>query len=271
MSFYEQLLMEAAGPLVVVAQGHEFHVEVPCADDVCQLDETIRPHDVLDLLTGDAYDGLLDVLEDQPASETIAVADQVREHFALLHLPPEGITAVVEEIDLYGEAIEYDLVGLGLDLHDWVRHHAVMPWAKLLRLTARLPPGSHYSAARAVDEDLARRIAELEANGTIPKPSKRPSLIGWTAEREQLTGIADALRYISHGIYAASPKFKGTGGAAPKPSLRPRTAFDVVHAEQRLVEHDDIMSALLGSRYTPMAGERAPSPEAVRGAVLLDP
>lgn len=250
---------------------HRVVVEVPASDDVCGLDDDDSPQAVLDLLTGDAYDDLLDLLDEMPAAAMTELADEVARHFAVLHRPPAGITAVVDDLNRYGPGLEFDLAERGLDLHDWVRDPARHPWAKLLRLADRLPPGSHYAAARALDVDLATEIALARREKRLPPPSKAPALEGWTAEVSLLQQVVDVLRGVEHAVWGASPKFKGKGGTPPKPGLRPRTAADTVRTAEQLAQHDTLASQLLGDRYRPPSGPRLPSVEAVRGAVLLDP
>ncbi|MBM4517037.1 hypothetical protein GS432_14365 [Rhodococcus hoagii] len=64
----------------------------------------------------------------------------------------------------------------------------------------------------------------MEAAGKLPPPSKRPSLLGWTPEIGLLTAVVDGVRRIEHGVWGASPKFKGKGGKPPQALPRPQTA-----------------------------------------------
>lgn len=254
-SYFETLLDEAAGPFVfhLDEDGPELVVEVPDAADVADLDSTGSVHDQLDLLVGEH---LADVIAEhyarRPISELADLVDDIREHFAILIPPDAGWAYLVHEIDRYGEAIEKDLFTMPGDerLYDWVRDHLSNPWNRLLRLLPALPEGGWYYAAIADDDERAMQRLEMEQRGELPKPSKRPSLVGWTHDRELLTEAVESLGQILHGVWGASPKFKGKGGKPPARRLRPQTARDRADEYQALVEHDDISSQLLGSRYT---------------------
>lgn len=252
-SFFETLLGEAVGPFfVTLDDGTELVVDVPRVDDVADLDTTVSIHDQLDLLVSDedTADAIARAYARRPIGELAELVDDIREHFGILIAPMCGWTYLVNEIDKYGDAIEKDLLGKPEDLYDWVRDHHAMPWNKLLRLLPALPVGGWYYAAIAGDDDRAREILALEAQGKLPKPSSRPTLVGWTIEIEKLTEIVEATRGILHGVWGASPKFTGKGGAPPRPLPRPLTARERVEEQQALLEHDDIASQLLGKRYT---------------------
>lgn len=250
-SFFELLLEEAVGPLFVTLAGVEHIIDVPASIDVADLDQVTSLSDQLDCLIPDEdqVDAILAAFDDQPHSALAEFVADTRAHFGILTPPRYGWAALVSEIDRYGEAIERDLLNLQLDLYDWVRKHEHLPWAKLFRILQRPADGSYYTAARASDLELAEQIARLEAEGLIEPPTSTPGLEGYTAERESLTRIADALDRIEHGIWAASPKFKGKGGRAPKPTPRPRTARDRLATIQTYRDHDEIASQVLGTRY----------------------
>lgn len=251
-SFFETLLSEAVGPFFLdLDDGHTIVVEVPDADDVADLDVTLSVPDQLDLLVGeDTADEILDLYATRPHSELVDLVDDIRAHFALLHPPECGWAGLVDEINRYGRAIEKDFWGRPDDLYDWVRDHDNLPWDKLLRLLPALPVGGWYHAAIADDDERARQVLEMEARGELPAPSKRPSLVGWTQEREQLTEAVELLQQVVHAIWGASPKFKGKGGRPPQRHPRPQTARDRAEEHMALIEHDDIAAQLLGDRYT---------------------
>ncbi|MGU3587174.1 hypothetical protein ACLBYD_28995 [Rhodococcus sp. C26F] len=257
-SFFRVLLGEAVGPFVLSLDeddedGPELVIEAPDSTDVADLDTTVSVHDQLDLLVGDELaDVILDHYARRPFSELADLVDDIREHFGILVPPDTGWAYLVDEIDRYGDAIEKDLFAMPGDerLYDWVRDHLNNPWNRLLRLLPALPEGGWYHAAIANDDERAQKILEMEQRGELPPPSKRPSLVGWTSEKALLTSILDSSRQTAHGVWAASPKFKGKGGKPPRPLPRPQTARDRVEEFQALVEHDDIASQLLGSRYT---------------------
>ncbi|APE11008.1 hypothetical protein BO226_18880 [Rhodococcus sp. 2G] len=257
-SFFRVLLSEAVGPFVVSLDeddedGPELIIEAPDSQDVADLDTTVSVHDQLDLLVGeDLADVITEHYARRPFSELADLVDDIREHFGILVPPDTGWPYLVDEIDRYGAAIEKDLFAMPGDerLYDWVRDHLNNPWNRLIRLLPALPEGGWYYAALGNDDERAQKILEMEQRGELPPPSKRPSLVGWTHERAQLTNMVDSLRRIEHATWGASPKFKGKGGKPPQPSPRPQTARDRVEEFQALVEHDDIASQLLGSRYT---------------------
>ncbi|QDQ93702.1 hypothetical protein FND50_25065 [Rhodococcus sp. WB9] len=253
-SYFETLLGEAAGPFVVHLDddGPELVIGVPAAADVADLDTTASVHDLLDLLVGEE---LADVIADhfarRPISELADLVDDIREHFGILIPPDTGWAYLVSEIDRYGDAIEKDFFAMPGDerLYDWVRDHLDNPWNRLLRLLSALPEGGWYYAAIADDDERAMQRLEMEQRGELPKPSKRPSLVGWTHDRELLTEAVESLAQILHGVWGASPKFKGKGGKPPGRRPRPQTARDRAEEYQALVEHDDISSQVLGGRY----------------------
>lgn len=253
-SFFETLLDEAVGPFfVTLDDGTDIVVEVPSADDVADLDTTTSVHDQLDILAGpDVADVIADAYARRPIGDLAELVDDIRTHFALLVPPDEGWAHLVDEIDRYGVAIDRDLLGMPgtVRLYDWVRDHLNLPWNYLMRNLPALPVGGWYYSAIADDDERADQIAEMEARGELPPRSNRPSLIGWTAERELLTEISELLEHVVHGVWGASPKFKGKGGKPPQRRPRPLTARDRAEERQAMREHDDISAQLLGARYT---------------------
>lgn len=253
-SYFETLLDEAAGPFVVhLDGGPDLVIEAPAGDDVADLDITASVHDQLDLLVGeDLADVIADHYARRPISELADLVADIREHFGILRPPDCGWAVLVDDINRYGAAIEKDMFASGSNerLYDWVRDHLDNPWNRLFRLLPALPEGGWYYAAIADDDERAHQRLEMEQRGELPAPSKRPSLVGWTHERELLTEAAELMAQILHGVYAASPKFKGKGGKPPKRRPRPQTARDRAEEYAALVEHDDISAQLLGSRYT---------------------
>lgn len=249
-SFFEQLLGEAAGPYLLDLDGDEIVVAVPSADGVCELDTAVTPTEQLDALVGeDLADDILDVYDDRPASELVELIDDIRAHFGILVPPLGGFLRLVETLDLYGEDVERDLIDKHLNLYDWVRDHGNTPWDKLFRFLDRAPEGGWYAAALASDIELAERVAKLEQEQGKPAGAKRPSLVGWTRDRDTDTAILETLRRIEAAIFQASPKVKGRGPKAPKSLPRPLTARERYEKYRLYVEHDDIASKVLGSRY----------------------
>ncbi len=240
-SLFEQFMDEATGtaPLQVRTDEDvvEWTVPVPPADGVCDLDDVGHPLDVLDALLGeDLADDVVDVLEPLPWGRTLDAVTQLRRHFALPVLPPGTWTHLVEQIDLYGEAVEADLADRGWDLLDWFRGRH--PWPQLLRLLPRLPEGSRYKAAVLDDEDLARERLTHDTDDTGGR-RRRPPLIGETQDRTLLRGVLSTLLRVEHAIYASRAP-KGKAGRPPRPLLGPETAEDRIRDAVADAEVEDI-------------------------------
>lgn len=231
-SLFEQMMAEAVEPLSLALGGQVWEIRVPDSDAVCALDELTRPADILGHLLGDDLaDDVLDVLDTRPWSLTLSVTAEIRRHFALAPLPRGMWTDIVEQIDLYGEAIESDLADRGWDLLDWFRGRR--PWTQLARLLARMPEGSRYQAAVLDDEDLA--LARIQAEDDDPPPrSGRPPLVGETQDRMLLRAIASQLLRIEHAVYASQVGKKA--GRPPRALPGPQTAEERVR--ERLADQD---------------------------------
>ncbi|NKT69499.1 hypothetical protein GS860_16205 [Rhodococcus hoagii] len=253
-SFFDTLVNEAVGPFFVsLDEDVEVVIEAPSGEDVAELDTTVSVHDQLDLLVDeDTADVILDFYARRPISDLADLVDDIRDHFGILVPPDQGWAALVHELNRYGEAIEKDLFTISApnDLYDWIRDHANLPWNKLFRILPTLPHGGWYETAILDDDERADQILAMEADGKLPAPSKRPSLLGWTPEIGLMSAMVDGVRRIEHGVWGASPKFKGKGGKPPQNLPRPQTARERAEERQTLREHDDIASQLLGKRYT---------------------
>lgn len=208
----------------------------PKADGVCELDEGLRhPVDVIEaLLDEPAADEILDALDPLPWPRTAEVARELREHFGLVDLPQGAWTALVERIDLYGEAIESDLSDRGHDLLDWFRGRR--PWPQLLRLVDRLADGSRYRAALLADEDLARE--RIESGAEPPDGKHAPPLIGETQDRMLLRAAVSVLLRLEHATYAVHAGKKA--GRPPQPLRGPETAEDRLRDQMADAEIEDI-------------------------------
>jgi hypothetical protein len=250
-SFFETLLNEAVGPYFFDLDGAEVVIPVPSADAVCDLDIAVSVHEQFAALVDDEdlVDEVLEVFEDRAVGEFVDLVGDIRSHFGVLVPPDGGFLRVVETLDLYGEEIERDLIGLGLNLYDWVRDHEDTPWSKLFRILERPPEGGWFTAALASDIELAERIAKHRKESGEKPPPARPSLVGWTRDRDTSTSILETLRRIEAGIFQASPKVKGRGPKTPRNLPRPLTAQERFEKYRLYVEHDDIASKVLGSRY----------------------
>lgn len=255
--FLYTLLDETAGPYQV--PGLPYMIDVPTPEVVAGLDFTDDPVGILATLmqhsSDDVLESLLDELDEQPYSRTVAIADGALEHFGLETPPPYGYRWLATELDRYGEGIEYDFQQLGVNLYDFVLDSGRWPWSKFARLLRQLPIGGGYNTARITNVALAQELADEEdrlaaAGETLPSDN-RPPARGWTPELEELTQIKDALMRVEHGMYATSPKHKKITAPPPKPSKRPKLAKERAANLRLLREHDDIAGKVLGKRYTP--------------------
>lgn len=272
-SLFHLLMVETLPTLEIGLGDRVVVVDHPSADAVCELDTlahgvTVRGlWDWLDDVAPDVLDALLGDSEDIDAAPALAgllaSVRAVRSHFALVDLPPGMWTAVVEQVDLYGEAIETDLSDRGQDLLDWMRGRR--PWPQLLRLIQRLPPESHYKASLLDDEDLAHEQIAAEDAGTAAPPRQRPPLVGESYERTLLRSIASSLPRIEHAVYAVNAP-KGKGGKPPNALPGPEAATERVRDRMANADVDDLIA-----QVTPEHARTAPSGFRERASGLLAP
>lgn len=258
-----------------VPYRYQDKIEIPAPDDAATaaLDECETALDELETLAGQALaDTLLDAIDDAgdlPAT----VADELLTHYHLVHTPDTGWHDMVERINLYGAAIEYDLWDRGYDLLDYFRGTHPGGWNHLLRMLARLPTGSHFRAAVADDDELATRMAEIHGPLHKRKGGGRPPLTEFDRHAAYLHKISNQLTYLAWAVFAAQAGKKR--GQPPKGDKGPETADERVDFRGFLAEHEEVVAQVLkdkgGSRNksTAAAPEREAPAEAVRGAVLL--
>jgi hypothetical protein len=253
-SFFTEYLDEVVGPFVVVVGSYEYTLDAPAPTIGDLLDVDGSVFDMIDELCTetDVADDLLEHFESRPVSEAQAFVEAALDHWGLVDPPRDGFARVCTELDKFGDAIEYDLELIGVDLRDYVLGRRT--WAQLMRYLAKMPVGGHYSAALAGDLELAiaraERAAADKAAG-IKAPDKAPSLVGWTPELAKLYDLVDSQRATTHAVWGASTKFKGKGGKAPRPARRPNTADARVATMLLKKEHDEVAGAMLGKRYSP--------------------
>ena len=248
-SLFEELMLDAVGPLTVRLDGREWIVDVPSSGEVAALDDCLEPDEVLDELLGDELaDEVLDVLDDLPSSITLDLADRVLEHFHLTGPPPGGWAELVRRVERYGAAIEADLPHEwpGIELRAWFRGER--PWPELYRRLDTLPAGSRWMAAVLSDEELAREQLEAEADLDDDEAAERdadpgPPLVGETYDRQLLRAAVSILQRIEHATYAVNAP-KGRAGRPPRPLERPRTARQQVQNEAGLDEVYAIFAAV---------------------------
>lgn len=104
-------------------------------------------------------------------------------------------------------------------------------WRTVWRIKDRLPRGSHYKAALAMDEELAERLLaredELERD-----PDREPEITpeGYSIDTYLLLSVIDAMQGVQAAVIAAA----GVDPPAVHPMPRPATALDVVRERRRL-------------------------------------
>lgn len=290
-SFFADQLAEACEPWRLPEVDVEFEdragpytlrlavvLEVPDDQQVAELDQCGGALDELEVLAGDddAFEDLLDAL-DALGWSPAGAADAALAAFHLDRPPEPGWLELVEMLNVYGRAIEYDLWERGHDLAAYFRGER--PWDHLVRVTERLPPGCQYRAAMADDDELAARIAEVHGPPSKRRKRNRPALAGWTTEVSYLHQIANGLGRVQWAVFAAQAE-KGKRGSVPKGAKGPETADDRYERMDAAREHTEIVDQVLVRRGGSKArGGRAwvpgdpggPKAEAVRGAVRLDP
>ena len=245
-------------------------IDVGPPDDVATaaLDDAETAADELEILAGPAViDTLLDAIDD--AGDLLAgVADEALAFYRLDRTPETGWHDVVERINVYGAAIEYDLWSRNRDLLDYFRGAVPGGWDHLLRMLARLPMGSHFRAAVADDDALAEQVAEIHGPLHKRKGGARPPLTEFDRQVMYLHKISNQLQYLAWATFAAQAGKKR--GSPPKGDKGPETADERVDFRGFLLEHEEVVGQVLkdkgGSKAKP---ERQPPAEATRGAVLL--
>lgn len=220
-------------------------VVVPPPDDVstAALDEAETASDELEALAGhELADTLLDAIDD--AGDSVATAaDALIAHYHLDRVPETGWHDVVERVNLYGAAIEFDLWDRGHDLLDYFRGGVPGGWDHLTRMLARLPTGSHFRAAVADDDALAEAMVEVHGPLHQRKGNSRPPLTEWSREVAYLHRIDYRLAYLAWAVFAAQAGKKR--GQPPKPDKGPETADERVDFRGFLVEHEQVASQVL--------------------------
>lgn len=99
-----------------------------------------------------------------------------------------------------------------------------------------LPPGSHYLAALADDDDLAEQVLDARQ-----KESPNPSLAGWDNTQSKLAEIVDLLQSLcAISAHSDSP---------PEPIPRPITAADRLEQRRKENKRAGVLSKLLGDRF----------------------
>jgi hypothetical protein len=171
--------------------------------------------------------------------------DQLRDAWHRYHALPsiEQISRLLRTVQAHGDALEYDLAALGIDLRAYWRERR---WSTLLNLIDRLPRTSHYVEAQLDDEDLAAAI--LDTNQAV---NGRVRMSTWSHEVDLLAAIHDRLGHLIAVNTAAA------GGKPPTltPVPRPTTAMDRLRKRRRDEQHQDLVAKLLPDRIGAPDGE----------------
>ncbi|MFI9506974.1 hypothetical protein [Nocardia sp. NPDC052566] len=145
-----------------------------------------------------------------------------------------GILGLVEFWDRFGAALDYDLLERGIDIRDCFGPNDLRTrdWRTIWRFKDRLPRGSQYKTALAMDRAIAEEIIALELNGDGEgeTSAEEPTPDGYTLDTYLLLGIIDAVQGVQAAVIAAA----GADPPAIRPMPRPITALDTVREEARL-------------------------------------
>lgn len=152
--------------------------------------------------------------------------------------------AVLELVDRYGPAIEWDLhERLGVDLLDFFR--GVHPWRKLQRLLDQLGKidGTALWAARADDDHLA--AAYLEAHPELlredgPAKPAPPPLRSMDMHTQLLLGLHDMV-----GLVVDTLAQLGGGTPQMSPAPRPTTALTRAKAKTKARKMNALLAEAL--------------------------
>lgn len=122
-----------------------------------------------------------------------------------------------------------------MDVLDFFRH--VYPWTQMYRLLERLPPESHYKAARAMDFDLAEAMLDQSDADRKPTPL---SPQGYSHQIYLQMATVEAIRSLDYTLKAVH------GNKPPYPSMleRPKTAYQILDAERDRIEVDRVLGLL---------------------------
>ena len=237
-------LKEAVEPFVLVAGPRRIVIGHPSSASVAALDRAAGPLGVLRaLLDDDTFAAVRGLLVGTPPGATAALALDVRKHYALACDPAGGWSSLVDLLDRYGAAIEFDLFSHGgWDILDWFR--GTRPWPQLLRLVDKFPPLSQFRRAIADDDDLAR---QYEVSGAALTGPGKPTLAHWTELDDLKATIIDGFSLVQLAIASQhTPK----GKPAPKfrATPRPKTAWHRAQRRRDEAAHRDIVSQVLPSQ-----------------------
>lgn len=123
----------------------------------------------------------------------------------------------------------------GVNVLDFFRQ--VYPWSQLYRFLERLPPESHYKAARAMDFELAQAMLDR------PPPEGPPVPLGPQGYSHGIylqMATVEAIRSLDYTLKTVN------GNKPPYPSMleRPKTAYQILDLERDRAEVDRVLGLL---------------------------
>lgn len=120
----------------------------------------------------------------------------------------------------------------GLDLVDFFR--GKYSWRKLLNIIKRFPSTSHFTAARANDDEFAEQMLEAYEEA----PDMGPELTDYSPVIERLDTLSDQVQDMVGVLIAVN------GGKPPKvkPAKRPSTALTRAKAMQSRKRYSSLVS-----------------------------
>lgn len=164
---------------------------------------------------------------------------------------PPGILSLVRDINAYGEAIHFDLLGLGRDIYDYFRRRR--PWRELQIVLRRLPSSSQYVAARRNDPEYAEWVASLPDEA---KQSWAPSSSEWDLLCELTAAVYDRLGELIT-LTANVNRAKDASAQKPPPRFpRPVTEIDRARARAEARIEDELDNLIAAAHATWSAEQR---------------
>lgn len=144
---------------------------------------------------------------------------------------------MADQIDRYGEAIEYDLRReLGIDLLEYFlpEKPPARTWRQLAGFIRRLPSGGQYWAAMASDDERAEHWVLTHPD---EPPAGEPPLTTMTDTNQMITEVIVQLdRLVCQEV--------SLGGESldPSPPKRPTTAMERARKHARTIRHNSLVS-----------------------------
>lgn len=147
----------------------------------------------------------------------------------------------IELIDKFGPEIEFDLLGLHLEIHDYLNGRR--PWAQLDRVIARLPRHSHYKAALEDDDEIAEVALAIQ----LPENRARVPLVGYDETVVRLDNLFDAINAVNETLITVYSK-RGIAARRSIRAERPETAHQRVKRSRSKQKLQSIEESMTGGR-----------------------